>query len=360
MQSWLKLLLSSGELTEVPEELAKPLAQAKRDRKALRDLLKRSETASKKMGGLADPLEAMQVTAESLASQMSALQAQADSFKKATARVDAVTAHATGLAEWQAAHSSSSEEADRTIGELTTKVNELQTVVGEAMAAKDEITDLLDPKGDVTKVRAQVDELIRDLGRLEVRSNDFAEMQGRIAAIGEQAGDLEEDQKAMARFSESVAKRVAETDAKVVELKDGLQSAALVRQELDDLTGPKGPLAEVRAKVEQAREESLGYGQEVAQLSEDQAVVRAAQEGVAASYEDLRAKMESLDAGVDKANASVARVDKAMVDLTRAEELGARTERQLNALKTLADHITGKMASVERQREAMDRTEAQA
>ena len=73
MQSWLKSLLSSGELTEMPEELAKLLAQAKRDRKALGDLLKRSETASKEIGGLVDPLEAMRGTAESLASQMSAL-----------------------------------------------------------------------------------------------------------------------------------------------------------------------------------------------------------------------------------------------------------------------------------------------
>ena len=291
---------------------------------------------------------------------MSALQAQADSFKKATSRIDAVTVHATGLAEWQAAHSSSSEEADRAISELTTKVDKLQRVVGKAMAAKEEITELLDPKGGVTEVRAKVDELMVDLGRLEARSNDLAKMEGRITAIGEQAGDLEEEQKAMAGFFESVTKRVAETDAKVVELKDGLRSAGLVRKELDDLTGPEGPLANVRAKVEQAREESLGYGQEVAQLSEDQAVVRAAQEGVVASYEDLRSKMESLDAGVDKANASVARVDKATVDLTKAEELGARTERQLNALKTLSDHITGKVASVERQREAMDRTEAQA
>ena len=32
----------------------------------------------------------------------------------------------------------------------------------------------------------------------------------------------------------------------------------------------------------------------------------------------------------------------------------------MNALKTLSDHISGKIASVERQREAMDRTEAQA
>ena len=65
MQPWLKSLLSSGELTEVPEELTKLLAQAKRDRKAFRDLLKRSETASKEIERLVDPLQAMRVTAES-------------------------------------------------------------------------------------------------------------------------------------------------------------------------------------------------------------------------------------------------------------------------------------------------------
>ena len=44
----------------------------------------------------------------------------------------------------------------------------------------------------------------------------------------------------------------------------------------------------------------------------------------------------------------------------RGEELQARTERQLNALQALSDHITQKTGSVERQREALDRTEAQA
>ncbi len=52
MQSWLKSLMGSGELTEIPEELTKLLAQAKRDRKALRELLKRSETASQESGVL--------------------------------------------------------------------------------------------------------------------------------------------------------------------------------------------------------------------------------------------------------------------------------------------------------------------
>ena len=55
-----------GELTELPEELTKLIAQAKRAAKSLRGLLKRSETASKKIEDLTDPLEALRATAESL------------------------------------------------------------------------------------------------------------------------------------------------------------------------------------------------------------------------------------------------------------------------------------------------------
>jgi hypothetical protein len=42
MQTWIKTLLGSGKLEELPEEFAKLLAQAKRDREALEKLLKPS------------------------------------------------------------------------------------------------------------------------------------------------------------------------------------------------------------------------------------------------------------------------------------------------------------------------------
>ena len=53
--SW-KSLFSSGELTDLPKELTDLLGQSKRDSKALRELLKRSETAAKKFERLVDPL----------------------------------------------------------------------------------------------------------------------------------------------------------------------------------------------------------------------------------------------------------------------------------------------------------------
>ncbi len=206
--------------------------------------------------------------------------------------------------------------------------------------------------------------LTSQMSELQTRADSF---DGSATALGESvsrfedvSGQVEQDQKSVVRSFESVSKHLAETDAKVSELHGALQSAGLAKQELEDFVGPDGALTKVQAQVEEARERSLAYGREVAQIHEDQAGIRAAQESVSSQYKELRSKLESIDEGVDKANANVARVEKAKLDLTKAEELAARTERQLSSFQTLSDHIIQKTGSVERQREALDRTEAQA
>ena len=88
MKPWLKSLLGSGEFTELPEELSKLLDQAKRDKRALRDLLKRSETASKKIEYLADRLEANRAAAESLDVQVAQLQMRATVLEDSVSRLE--------------------------------------------------------------------------------------------------------------------------------------------------------------------------------------------------------------------------------------------------------------------------------
>ena len=360
MQSWIKTMLGSGKLEELPEELTKLLAQAKSDQEALGDLLKRSEAASKKIGGLVGTIEALQTTAESLNSQMSKLQTKVERFDSAASTIEATAAQAAVLAESQASHASSSAKTAGMISELTGKVNELQTVVQKTVSAQEKVAKLSGPKGDVVQLRAEVDQIMVDVSRLEVRSNDFAHVEGRITAVGAQTKEMQEDQKATQRAFTSVSKELKEMHGVVADLGDKLQSVASAKRELEDLAGPNGALAKVQDQVEKARERSLDYVQEVARLREDQAHASAAQEGVMSRYEELRSKLEAVDEGVDKANASVARIDSVIKDFTKAEELGARAERQLNALQALSDHINQKLASVERQREALDRTEAQA
>ena len=113
MQSWIKTLLRSGKLEELPEELTKLLAQAERDRKALSDLLKRSEAASKKIEGLADPLDALTTTAETLSSQMSQLKAKVEGLEGAASKIETTAAQAAVLAESQAVHVAASAKNGR-------------------------------------------------------------------------------------------------------------------------------------------------------------------------------------------------------------------------------------------------------
>ena len=162
----------------------------------------------------------------------------------------------------------------------------------------------MDQKGELAKVKATMDDLMVEVSRLEIRSNSFAEVEEGFGELSEEARGLGQDQESISRSFESISKRLVETDEKVRELDDGLQTAALVKQELEDLAGPNGGLARVREQVEEVRKQSLDYGQEVARVREDQADVRAAQEGILSRYEELCAKLEPVDEGVDSRRSS--------------------------------------------------------
>ena len=375
MKSWLKSLFGSGKLTErhpsSSEEVERTLSEVTSKVQELRTVVEEAMAAKDEITNLLhakDDVSGVSAQVAELMVDVSRLEVRSNDFTKMEGRVEAISEQGRDLEEEQKSMARSVESVSKRLGEadakvselcegldtfalvrqeledltgsqLTTKVQELQAVVGEAMSAKDEIAGLLDPKGDVSRVRAQVTELMAEVDRLlEVRSNDLTEMNGRIEAISEQARGLEEAQKSVTHSVESVSKRLGEADAKSWELGEGLDAFALVRQELEDLTGPKGTVAEIRAHVKEAREESLGYRQDVERIREDQSIVQAAQEAsVSSRYDELNSKMDTLDADVDKANAATARVDQVMTALTeRSGELRegqARVERDSETLK---------------------------
>ena len=180
---------------------------------------------------------------------------------------------------------SSSKNADRTIRELTKKVDELRTVAEDAITAKDEVAeltgpesgvtrlleevtraraDLLGPKGSFTKIRADMDELMADVGRLEGRADTFGQVEERIVRVSEQAGELEQSQKLMARFFESVSEQVVQTEKeadrtireltkKVDELRTVAEDAITAKDEVAGLTGPESGVTRLLEEVTRAR-----------------------------------------------------------------------------------------------------------
>ena len=254
--SW-KSLFGSGELTELPKELTDLLAQSKRDSKALRELLKRSETAAKKFERLVDPLEAMQATAKSLNAQMSELQGRVDSFGEAVSTIDAVAGQAAGLAQSQAAHVSSTEEADSKVSELTTKVTELRTVVEGAMTAKDEVAELVGPESPVAQLLEEVKSVRADLRQAEERTTALGESVSRFGVLEQRADELGKSQENLAgtvkSSSEEADRTIRELAKKVDELRSVAEDAITAKDEVAELTGPESRVTRLLEEVTRAR-----------------------------------------------------------------------------------------------------------
>ena len=292
--------------------------------------------------------------------ELKEMQDRGAGLKEALAQLDIVEKRIEGVSvsqhELAGSLERSSSSADKLEGQATTLHDQVEAVA----EARAEMAELLGPQGELSVVREDLGKLKQELGRIEDRTADLDKLEGRMAAIGERADSMTEDQRKGVEAIQSASQEAKEIDAKLSDLHEGMKSVTTARQEISELSGPKGALSKLRRQVEEARAQFLDYSQDVARIREDQADSRSAQEDVLARYEEIRTKMDTLDKGVENATTRVATVEVTLQDLTKAEELASRTERHLNALRALSDHVSQKTASLERQREAIDRTEAQA
>ena len=457
MASWIKSLFGGSaelnELTELPKDLKQIFEQAKRDRKALRDLLRRSEKAQQALQDVSAPLASVQASAESMKLQIDELQARIDSFTDVSQQVDSVELRAVALTESQSKAATTLDDASKRVSDLKVQVREIRSMVDEIVTARDDLTEMAGPygtvatllkrvnvlreelqgmqdrgaqlkntaeklevfegkmgeiqssheelagtvtrttnsanrlEGRVTELQVEVEKVsdaravmsellgpngglsvvqkefgkVKDeLSRIEGRTLTLGKLEARVQDIARQADSVAANQQTALSAIQTSSGEVKDLDAKIVDLRSGVESVAVARQEIADLSGPNGALAKLRAKMEEARKQSLDYSEDVARIREDQSDARGSQEAILSRYVELRGSMDNLDKAVEQATNRVASVETTMQDLAKADELASRTERQLNALRGLSDHVSQKTAALERQREAIDRTEAQA
>ena len=342
--SW-KSLFGSGELTELPEELAKLLAQAKRDNKTLRELLKRAETAEKKFKSLPDPLEAMQATAESLGTRMSELQRQVEAFDGAASTINSVFARSIDLRESQAAHVSSSEEADRTIRELATKVDELRTMAEDAITAKDEAAELMGGESRVTRLLQEVTRARADLERAEKRATTLGESVSRLEVLEQRADKIGKVQESLEGTVESSSKNadrtISELTKKVDELRSVAEDAITAKDEVAELTGPESGVTRLleevtsaRADLERAEKRATTLGESVSRL-----------EVLGQRADKIGKVQESLEGAVESSSKNADRTIRELT--TKVDELRSVAEDAITAKDEVAE-LTGPESGVTR------------
>ena len=150
MQSWLKSLMGSGEITELPKELAQLLEQAKRDKRALRDLLKRSEAAAKKIEDLTNPSEAIAATASSLRSQMSDLEAHSKTLKDSVSRLESLEQREEAIAKSQKNLTEVVDRGSSAASRVEERINKIHAQLETVSSSEKMIANLLDPNCGLT------------------------------------------------------------------------------------------------------------------------------------------------------------------------------------------------------------------
>jgi len=454
MASWIKSFFGGNEeVPDIPLDLQKMLDQAKRDRRALGDLLDRSERVQRTLQEGLTPLVTAKADVEAISQRMTDLQGKVDSFRDIPGKLDSVEQRAKDLAESQSRSEARLTDSSQSFNDLEAQVREIQSLADQIVVGKEDISELagpngtvatllngvellrqevqqlqerttglkesasqidivdkrlekvskfhsqleaslertsgsaakldgkvtaLDkqvaaaadakkamaeltgPKGALSTAQADLDRLKKEFNSLEGRARELGQIEGRVAGIAKMADSVAEDQRKALAMIQSTSEEAGKMNSEVSGLRAGLRSVAEARQEIAEYSGPGGALSKLREQMEEAQIRFLDYGQEVARVREDQADTRGSLEELMSRYAELRTKMDGVDQGVESASNRVASIEITLQELTQAEELAGRTERQLNALRGLADHVSQKAAALESQRESIDRTEANA
>ena len=118
-------------------------------------------------------------------------------------------------------------------------------------------------------------------------------------------------------------------------------------------------MVKLRTQLDDLRQQSTEFSGEVTHVREDQSHLRSIQEAALSKYDSVRSQLDKLSEDITASSGRISAVEATMSDLDKAEELASRTERHLNALRALSDHVTQKSAALEMQREVVDRAESQ-
>ncbi len=345
------------------EEVSRQIRDLNETMEGLSGLVQNVSSAREELAAVAAPsgvVATIRQDVEQLQAQLADGEKRGGALKEMLFKVDVVGTRTKEMTELQLDLAKSIERISRTAGNLEGQVVKLRSPVEAVAEAKKAVRELTGPKGAVATLRAEIDRLEERLSNTETRAKKLSELEAVVDSVAQRSGEFSEAEGKITASLEDGAQRVRELDDKVGEIRELLGSVAIARQEMNELAGATGTVSKLRSQTVELRQQFLEYSQDTAQVREDQSGLRQSQEEVISRYDSTRAQVEKLTESVDGAATRIATVEDTMRDLSQADELSIRTERHLNALKALSDHVTRKMAALELQGEMVDRTEMQA
>ena len=229
--------------------------------------------------------------------------------------------------------------------------------VGKAKTVTDKLASLEEPLGMLqTKADAAMSRLIA----VEERATVIESMAHQLDDISRSLSSTSTQQQETHAAYTNISKDIADLNAIAGGLKTSVNTALMIRQELEAAASPQGPVADIRARLDKLREEFLNYSHDVQSARDQHENLKRASEEAMARTGQARDVGQRVTAALDEAATRVAKMEVQLAELSKLQQLAPRAEQDVQALNALADHVAAKTRILEKQREVVERAAAMA
>ena len=210
------------------------------------------------------------------------------------------------------------------------------------------------------KLATPVAVMEKTVGELSVKVNAFENLTPQIAAIQEQAVTLSEAHRRAESKVGEVVGDVERAGAELQDLRQRLDAALGLKEDLTGFLELEGPFKTLRTDVDGLAGEVREFGDRFARVREEHEGVLRGYSVASGRLDEFETQYRELRGGVGDAEQ---RVDKLEHVMQHVEQICAEipnTKQELGTLKALGDYVTQKVSALEQQRDAVDRATAQA
>jgi chromosome segregation ATPase len=249
--------------------------------------------------------------------------------------------------------------------------DDVRAALAEMREERERFERLLESSQGASERLAAIDEPVTRLaGGLDEAVGRLAEVEGRLAALSAVAGQV--DGLAATTTSMSEAQKEAQAHLETVvadaerirtvfeELAEKTDLAEGLRGRLEAFLEIEKPFTLLRGEAEAIRGQIEGTTDQLGRLREQHDRLMDAHKLATSKMEALDRRREELSRDLTDKERRVVDVERAVKEMDGLRQGIADGKRQMGSLKSLADQLSQKTATLEAQREAVDRALAQA
>ena len=231
----------------------------------------------------------------------------------------------------------------------------LEALVARAEAAAEQLRSV----STITETAEALAAMQERFATVEGRLGGLEELGSRFAAAEEQAERVVKTQARTETQLAHAGEDVQRIQGQMGAVSDKLDRALLLREELDKFLGLEGPMGALRSDADNLRIQLVDLADGVARM-------RAQHDDALRAHRHTTTRLESFDqdhqaaaSKLEEVSRRVQGVERSLEPLTQAVDTIPNVQHQLAVLKAVADQVAQKAATLDQQREAVDRAATQ-